>query len=388
MGVPFLDLTRQYAEIRPEVEKVLAEVFSKQNFILGPFGKSLEEGVRTYLGAAQAVGCASGTDAILLALRAFDLKPGEGVLTSSFTFFATAGAVHNAGGRPFFADIDPATFNLSPASVRAFLEGECARRPDGVPVHRATGCPIRVLMPVHLYGLPADMDALGALAREFGLKVIEDGCQAFGALYRGRAVGTLGDAAAFSFFPTKNFGGSGDGGMITTGDESLAERLRKLRVHGSKVRYYHEEIGYNSRLDEVQAAVLTVKLSRVEGWNRKRAEVAARYGELLGRVPAVVTPPVPDGLTHIYHQYVVRVPQRDALKADLESAGIGSMIYYPVPLHMQPCFQFLGYREGDLPETERAAREVLALPIFAELTDAEIQKVAGSVGRFMDGRAG
>jgi dTDP-4-amino-4,6-dideoxygalactose transaminase len=385
MGVPFLDLTRQYARIRPEIESVLADVFTKQNFVLGPYGRSLEQGIQEHLSVPHAVGCASGTDAILLSLRALGVEKGDGVLTSSFTFFATAGAIHNAGGRPFFADIDASTFNLSPASVRAFLAEQCELRGEGVPVHRATGCPIRVLLPVHLYGLPAEMDELNAIAREAGLKVLEDACQAFGARYRGRAVGALGDAAAFSFFPTKNLGGSGDGGMITTPHADLADRLRKLRVHGSKVRYYHEEIGYNSRLDDIQAAVLTVKLRHVEEWNRQRAKVAERYGELLAKVPGLVAPAVPQDRSHIFHQYVLRAPGRDALKAHLDGVGVGSMIYYPVPLHLQPCFAFLGYREGDLPETERAAREVLALPIFAELTDAEIAEVSREVGKFAEG---
>jgi dTDP-4-amino-4,6-dideoxygalactose transaminase len=387
VGIPFLDLTRQYARIKSEVDPVLAEVFTKQNFILGPFGKALEQGVQEHLGVAHAVGCASGTDAILLTLRALGLKPGDGVLTSSFTFFATAGAVHNAGGRPFFADIDPATYNLCPKAVRAFLEGQCQRRADGVPVHKATGVSITVLLPVHLYGLPAEMDELNALAAEYGLKVLEDGCQAFGARYKGKAVGALGHAGAFSFFPTKNFGGSGDGGMVTTQDAALADRLRKIRVHGSKVRYYHEEIGYNSRLDEVQAAVLTVKLRHVETWNRERAQVAALYDTLFEGIPGVVIPAVPGDRTHIFHQYVIRVPRRDALKEHLEGMGIGSMVYYPVPLHLQPCFTFLGYREGDLPETERAAREVLALPIFAELQEAEVRGVARAVAEFLGGSA-
>lgn len=387
MGVPFLDLTRQFRRIQPEIDPVLADVFSKQNFILGPYGKALEQGVQEHLGVEHAVGCASGTDAILLSLRALGLRAGDGVLTSSFTFFATAGAVHNAGGRPFFADVDPASFNVSPAAVRRFLEVQCERREGGVPVHRATGCPIRVLLPVHLYGLPSDMEELCAVAAEYGLKVLEDGCQAFGARYRGKAVGSLGHAAAFSFFPTKNFGGSGDGGMITTPDAELADRLRKLRVHGSKVRYYHEEIGYNSRLDEVQAAVLTVKLRHVETWNRERGEVASLYGQLLKDVSGLVTPSVPPDRTHIYHQYVIRVAKRDELKAHLDGASIGNMIYYPVPLHQQPCFAFLGYREGDLPQTERAAKEVLALPIFAELRQEEVREVAGKVVQFSGGSA-
>lgn len=382
MGVPFLDLTRQYASIRADVDKALGEVLATQHFILGPHGKALEKEVAAHLGAAEAVGVASGTDALLLGLRVLGLKPGEGVLTTSFTFFATAGAIHNAGGRPFFADVDEATFNLDPGAVRRFLETACKRGADGLPVHTATGCTIRVLLPVHLYGLPADMDGLNAVAGEFGLTVFEDACQAYGAGYGGRRVGTLGHMAAFSFFPTKNLGGAGDGGMITTNDASLAEHMRMLRVHGSRERYIHDEIGYNSRLDEVQAAVLRVKLPRVDGWNAQRAKVARWYGEGLAGIPGVVAPTCPEGSSHIYHQYVIRTTRRDELKAHLEGRQIGAMIYYPVPLHLQRCFQFLQCREGDLPVTERAAREVLALPVFAELTESEVAQVCEAVREF------
>ncbi len=382
MPVPFLDLTRQYSQIRAEVEAAVAEVFTTQHFILGPQGKALEQEAAAYLGAGHAVGVASGTDAILLALRCLGLQPGEGVLTSAFTFFATAGAVHNAGGRPFFADIAPDTFNLSPAAVRAFLREECARTDGGLLRHKATGTLIRVLLPVHLYGLPAEMDALGALAKEYGLLLLEDACQSFGAAYRGKRAGVLGDAGTCSFFPTKNLGGAGDGGLVTTNRAEVADRLRRIRVHGSRERYYHDEIGYNSRLDELQAAVLRVKLRRLDGWNARRAAVAAAYNAALEGVGEVRTPRVPDGLTHIYHQYVIRAKERDALKAHLESRGIGCMIYYPVPLHRQNCFLHLGYREGDLPETERAAAEVLALPVMAELSDREVAEVSGAIRDF------
>jgi dTDP-4-amino-4,6-dideoxygalactose transaminase len=386
MGVPFLDLTRQFPAIRPEVENALSEVFKSQHFILGHHGKDLEREVAAHLGTSHAVGVASGTDALLLSLRALGLKPGEGVLTTSFTFFATAGAIHNAGGRPFFADIDPATFNLEPEAVRRFLAEQCTRAGDGRPVHKATGSIISVLLPVHLYGLPADMDGLNSVAAEYGLPVLEDACQAYGASYKGRRVGALGHAAAFSFFPTKNFGGSGDGGMITTSDEALADRLRTLRVHGSRERYIHEEVGFNSRLDEVQAAVLRVKLPRVDGWNRERAKVAKWYGEGLSGLPGVTPPVSPDGYDHIYHQYVIRTTRRDELKAYLADRQIGSMIYYPVPLHAQTCFKFLGYRDGDLPHTEAAAREVLALPVFAELTESEVAEVCQAIRAFHEGQ--
>ncbi len=386
MSVPVLDLTRQYRRIQDEVQRALSEVFESQHFILGSNVSGLESEVARHLGVTQAVGVASGTDALLLGLRALGLKRGEGVLTSAFTFFATAGAVHNAGGRPFFADIDPETFNLSPESVRRFLEEECRRGEDGLPVHDATGTTIRVLLPVHLYGLCADMDALNEIARAHNLTVLEDACQAYGATCRGRRAGALGHVAAFSFFPTKNLGGAGDGGMVTTPDDALADRLRMLRVHGGKARYIHEAVGYNSRLDEVQAAVLRVKLKYVDEWNGERRSRAALYREGLEGLDGVKAPGAPEGYEHIYHQYVIRTTHRDELKAFLADRQIGSMIYYPVPLHLQPCFRFLGYREGDLPETERAAAEVLALPIFAELTGEEISEACEAIRTFHAGR--
>lgn len=386
MPVPFLDLPRQYARIREEVEPAVLKVFETQYFILGPHGKALEEETAKYLGAPHCIGCASGTDAILLAARCLGLGAGEGVLTSSFTFFATAGAVHNAGGRPFFADIDGPTFNLDPAKVRAFLENDCAKDGDGRSVHKATGTVIRGLLPVHLYGLPADMDPLLALAKEFGLFVLEDTCQAFGAEYKGRKAGALGEAGTYSFFPTKNFGGAGDGGLISVKGAAVADRLMRVRVHGSRERYYHDEIGYNSRLDELQAAVLRIKLKWLDTWNTERNAVAKAYGEGLAGIPEVVTPVVPEGRTHIYHQYVIRAQRRDALKDYLQGKGIGSMIYYPVPLHQQNCFQPLGYKTGDLPETERAAAEVLALPVFAELTEGEVGQVCAAIRDFYAGR--
>lgn len=387
MPVPVLDLPRQFARIRPEVEKTLAELFGSQQFILGKHVAGLEREVATNLGAAGAVGVASGTDALLLALRALGLQRGEGVLTSSFTFFATAGAVHNAGGRPFFVDVAPESFNLDPGRVRSFLEGDCRPGPDGLPVHKATGVSIRVLLPVHLYGLCCDMDALNAIAAEHGLKVLEDACQAYGSSYKGRKAGILGDLAAFSFFPTKNLGGAGDGGIIASNDGPLLDHLKVLRVHGSRERYLHEEIGYNSRLDEVQAAVLRIKLRHVDTWNAERVRVASWYGAGLAGVKAVVAPRAPEGYFHIYHQYVIRTPRRDELKQYLQDRQIGSMVYYPVPLHLQPCFRFLGHREGDLPHTERAAREVLALPVFAELRDSEVAEVCGAIRDFHAGRA-
>jgi dTDP-4-amino-4,6-dideoxygalactose transaminase len=387
MPVPFLDLSRQYPTIRSAVEKALAEILASQHFILGDQGKNLEREVAGYVGVREAVGVASGTDALLLGLRALGLRRGEGVLTTSFTFFATAGAIHNAGGRPFFADIQEETFNLDPSAVRRFLEEECRRGPDGLPVHQATGATIRVLLPVHLYGLCCDMDGLNALAKEYRLEVLEDACQAFGSACNGRKAGALGRVAGFSFFPTKNLGGAGDGGVLTTDDASVAARLRLIRVHGSKERYLHEEIGYNSRLDEVQAAVIRTKLPHLDAWNAERGRVASRYAEGLSGLDGVTVPRVPRGYTHIYHQYVIRTAHRDELKTFLADRRIGSMVYYPVPLHLQPCFRFLGYRDGDLPVTERAAREVLALPIFAELTGAESAEVCEAIRAFHSGKS-
>ncbi len=386
MSVPVLDLTRQYRRIETEIQQAVAEVFTSQHFILGKHGKALEQEAALHLGAGHAVGVASGTDALLLGLRVLGLHPGEGVITTPFTFFATAGAIHNAGGRPFFVDVDPETFNLSPRALRRFLDAECVRGEGGRPVHRSTGTTIRVLLPVHLYGLCCDMDALNSLAREWGLLVLEDACQAYGSTYKGRRAGVLGDMAGFSFFPTKNLGGAGDGGLVTTGDPALADALRMWRVHGSRERYVHETIGYNSRLDEVQAAVLRVKLRHVEDWNGERVRVAERYGRALQGIPGVKAPSVPEGYAHIFHQYVIRTAERDALKAFLDGKGIGSMVYYPIPLHLQSCFRFLGYKEGDFPESERAAAEVLALPVFAELSEEEVMEVAQAIRDFHAGR--
>jgi len=385
MTVPVLDLKRQYQEIRDEVTAAVAEIFENQHFILGNNGAELEKECARFLGVPAAVGCASGTDAILLSLKALDLKPGEGVITSSFTFFATAGAIHNARGVPFFVDIEPVTFNLDPSRLRDFLAAECDGSAGRV-VHRKSGTPVRGILPVHLYGASCEMDEILKIAKEYGLFVLEDSCQAFGSKYRGTRVGNFGDLSAFSFFPTKNLGGAGDGGLISASSEDLAKRLRKIRVHGSEKRYYHDEIGYNSRLDEIQAAVLRIKLRRLDKWNAMRREAAERYFRELSGIEGVTPPTAPAHIEHIYHQYVIRAKRRDELKDYLESKGIGSMIYYPVPLHRQVCFEFLGYGKGDLPETEKAADEVLALPIFAELTAEEISEVAREIRNFYAGK--
>lgn len=366
--VPLLDLRAQYETIRAEVEQAVRSVFESQQFILGADVAALEQEVAAYCGVSHAIGCGSGTDALLLALRALDIGPGDEVLTTPFTFFATAGAIANVGARPVFADIDPATFNLDPAQARAVLENHPR---------------IKALLPVHLYGLCADMDPLLTLARERGIPVIEDAAQAIGAEYRGRRAGSMGSIGCFSFFPTKNLGGAGEGGILTTSDEGLAERLRALRVHGSRTRYFHDEVGTNSRLDTLQAAVLRVKLRHLEKWTRRRIELAALYRERLAALGAPVAPPPlpPYPARHVYHQFVIRAPDRDRLRQHLAGRGIGSEIYYPLPLHRQKCFASLGYKEGSFPESERAAREVLALPIYPELPREAVEEICSAVAQ-------
>jgi dTDP-4-amino-4,6-dideoxygalactose transaminase len=374
VNVPLLDLTRQHRTIAGEIADAMRPVIDEQRFILGPAVEKLEREVEQYLGVKRAIGCASGTDAILLAVRAFGVEAGSGaeVVTSPFTFFATAGAVHNAGGRIVFADIEPGTFNLDPDAAEAA-------------VTPAT----RVVMPVHLFGQMADMPAFRALGDRTGTAVIEDAAQAIGARQRtvdGQWIttGTLGDACTFSFFPTKNLGGFGDGGMIVTREDEPAERLMKLRVHGGRQMYHHEEVGFNSRLDALQAAVLSAKLPHLKGWSDRRREHAAFYDDAFAGVDGLVTPVVPEGSESIYNQYTLRVPdgRRDALAAHLREKGVGSSIYYPVPLHMQECFAYLGYREGQFPESERAAREVISIPVFPELAEDERAYVADIIRGF------
>ncbi|HET6762273.1 MAG TPA: DegT/DnrJ/EryC1/StrS family aminotransferase, partial [Longimicrobiaceae bacterium] len=375
MNVPLLDLTRQHATIAGEIADALRPVIEEQRFILGPGVERLERQVEQYLKVPHAIGCASGTDAILLAVRAFGVDHGGervDVVTSPFTFFATAGAVHNAGGRTVFADIEPDTYNLDPAAAEAAITPRTA-----------------IVMPVHLFGQMADMPAFRAMGDRHGVAIIEDAAQAIGARQQGAdgewiTTGTLGDACTFSFFPTKNLGGFGDGGMIVTGDEAVSERLLKLRVHGGRQMYHHEEVGFNSRLDALQAAVLSAKLPHLKSWSDRRREHAAFYDEALAGVDAVVTPVVPEGSETIYNQYTLRIRdgQRDALAAHLREKGVGSSIYYPVPLHLQECFAYLGYKEGQFPESERAAKEVISIPVFPELTTSEREYVAATIRAF------
>lgn len=378
MQVPLLDLKPQYAPLREEIRKILDEVCESQYFILGPRVDAFEAEAARYCGVPHAVGMSSGTDAILAALMAAEVKPGDLVLTTPYSFFATAGCIARLGAIPLFADIDPATFNIDPAAARAAADA---------PPARFRGRPLKALLPVHLYGQSADMEPLLALARERGLAVIEDACQAIGAEYPSpdgpRKTGAMGTAGCFSFFPSKNLGCFGDGGLVTTRDPAFAERLKALRNHGSKVKYHHLMVGGNFRLDALQAAVLSVKLPHLDGWHARRRANAAFYDAAFAG-SAVRPPPCAyagAGLAqpHIYNQYVVRVPQRDQVRAKLAAAGIGCEVYYPVPLHLQECFRDLGYKPGDFPESERAAAESLALPIFPELSEAQRAAVAEAV---------
>jgi dTDP-4-amino-4,6-dideoxygalactose transaminase len=378
MRVPLLDLKPQYAPLAHSMREAIDKVCASQHFILGPAVSELEAALAAYCQCRYGIGVSSGTDALLLALMGLQIGPGDAVITSPFTFFATAGTIARTGARPIFCDIDPATFNLSPLALARVLEQDCERRGADL-VHRASGTRVRALMPVHLYGQLADMDALMGSARAFGLSVIEDAAQAIGAAdARGRRAGSFGDVGCLSFFPTKNLGAFGDAGMCVANDAALAERLTVLRVHGGKPKYYHALIGGNFRIDELQAAVLNVKLPHLEAWSTARARNAAYYDSAFaaaGLTTCVQRPPALPGVRHIYNQYTIRVPGRDALRAHLSERGVGSEIYYPVPLHLQQCFAYLKGRPGDFPESEAAAAQVLALPIYPELTPAQLQYV-------------
>jgi dTDP-4-amino-4,6-dideoxygalactose transaminase len=362
MSVPLLDLTAQYRTISDELDAALMEVVRSQRFILGPAVERLETEIATRVGSRHAIGCASGTDALLLALKALELEPGDEVIIPAFTFFATAGAVWNAGLTPVFCDIDPVTFNVTAETV------------DAVRTPRA-----RAIIPVHLFGQMADMAPIMELAGRYGLAVIEDAAQAIDAAQEmdgaPRQAGSVGTAGAFSFFPSKNLGGFGDGGMITTDDDELAERIRKLRVHGGRQMYHHEMVGTNSRLDALQAAVLSAKLPYLHHWTEARRHNAASYDQHLAGLEGVATPVVAEGNHHVYNQYTIRAAQRDALKQRLDENRIGNAIYYPLPLHLQPCFQELGGGPGDLPIAEEAAREVVSIPVYPELGEEQRAEV-------------
>jgi dTDP-4-amino-4,6-dideoxygalactose transaminase len=383
--VPLLDLKAQFAQIRAEVMPAIDQVCASQHFILGEHVRALEEEIARYCAASAGIGVSSGTDALLLALMALNIGTGDEVITSPFTFFATAGTIARTGARPVFCDIDPVTFNLSPAAVQTFIDDHCAVQGERL-INRATGGRVKALMPVHLYGQSADMDPLMATARQHRLRVIEDAAQAIGTEYKnGVRAGTIGDVGCFSFFPSKNLGAFGDAGLCTTNDAELAEGLRVLRVHGGKPKYFHALIGGNFRIDELQAAVLRVKLKYLDGWTEGRQRNAAYYDAAFasaGLGAKLRTPHVVAGYRHIFNQYVVRAQNRDALRARLTERGIGSEIYYPVPLHLQKCFAYLDYRAGDFPHSERAAEETLALPIYPELTQAQLAHVVATIAEF------
>jgi dTDP-4-amino-4,6-dideoxygalactose transaminase len=362
MPVPMVDLKIQYEAIKEEINSAVLDVIRSTHFILGPHGKALEQEVAAYHGVKHAVAVASGTDALHLALLAAGVARGDEVITTPFTFIATAEAVSYIGAVPAYVDIDPDTFNLDIAKVEAAITKKT-----------------KAIVPVHLYGQPVDMDGLMHIAKKRGLKIIEDCAQSFGAEYRGKKTGALGDLGCFSFFPSKNLGGYGDGGMVITDDAKLAERLLSLRNHGSRVRYYHDEIGFNSRLDEVQAAVLRVKFRRIEEYNAKRRDNAAYYNKYLAGT-GVKTPSEQDNTKHVFHQYTIRVKNRDAVKQKLDAGAVtSSMIYYPVPLHLQAAYRDLGRGPGSLPAAEQAAKEVLSLPMYPELTEAQIKQVIEAV---------
>ena len=369
MNVPLLDITEQNRSLRPEIEAALGRVLDTNAFILGSEVKALEEDLAAYCGTKYAIGCASGSDALLLALMALDVKPGDEVITTPYSFFATVSAITRLGAIPVFVDIDPQTYNLDIGQI----ESKITER-------------TKAIQPVHLYGQCADMSALREVSKSHGIPLAEDAAQAIGAEENGKRAGAMSEIGCFSFYPSKNLGGMGDGGFMTTDDDELAENLFALRVHGSKERYYHKWVGLNSRLDGFQGAVLRVKLPHLDSWSDKRKANADRYSQLFtdaGLTERVGLPFERENVRHIYNQYVVRVPRkRDELKAFMSEKGIGTDIYYPVPLHLQECFEYVGYKLGDFPESEKASRETLALPIFPELKPEQQDYVVETIAQF------
>ncbi|MCC3356915.1 DegT/DnrJ/EryC1/StrS family aminotransferase [Bacillus sp. REN16] len=367
MKVPMLDLSEQYQSLKDEVIKALDDVMSSSSFILGDNVKKLEHDVAAFSHVTHGVGVANGSDALHISLQACGVGPGDEVITTTFTFFATAGAIARAGARPVFVDIDPITFNIDPKEIEKVITNKT-----------------KAIIPVHLYGQAADMDPVLEIAKKHNLYVVDDAAQAIGAEYKGRKVGELGDTTCFSFFPTKNLGAYGDGGMIVTNDEDLAEKMSIIRVHGSKPKYYHHVLGYNSRLDELQAAVLNIKFPHLSEWSELRREKAATYTNLLNEKLSdhVITPKEEKDRYHVFHQYTIRVEKRDELQQFLKENGVASMVYYPVPLHLQPVFAELGYKEGDFPLAEKAAKEALSLPMFPELKKEQQEYIINVIEKF------
>lgn len=357
--IPILDLKRQYEQIGQEIEKEVVDVLRSGSYILGKHNKALESELAEYIGVKHSIALNSGTDALHLALRALDIGPGDEVITVAFTFVATTEAIGIVGAKPVFVDIDADTFNI-----------------DVERIENAITPKTKAILPVHLYGQPCDMDVIMDIARRHDLFVIEDCCQAIGAKYKGKMVGSFGDVGCFSFFPTKNLGAMGDGGLLTTNSQLINDRVIALRNHGGAVRYYHDEIGVNSRLDEIQAAILRVKFKHIDSWNKKRRENAYRYNELFANYEDVQTPTELDDTYCVYHQYTVKIPNRDEVHKLLQEAGIGAMLYYPVPLHLQKVHEYLGVKQGALPVTEHNTTLVISLPMFPELTAEEQKTVA------------
>jgi dTDP-4-amino-4,6-dideoxygalactose transaminase len=394
MRVALLDLSEQYRSLEGEIRAQIAEVLASQRFILGPNGAAFEKAVATYCGAPHTIGVSSGTDALLAVLMALEIGRGDAVITSAYSFFATAGCIARVGATPIFVDIDPATFNLSPAALGSYIDNRCQRDASGK-LHDQSGRPIRAIIPVHLFGLCCDMDPIHIISEKYSLDVIEDAAQAIGAecltAHMGlRKAGTMGEAGCFSFYPSKNLGAAGDAGLIVCRDETLAKRLRICRQHGMEPRYHHQFIGGNFRLDEIQAAILGVKLPYLDRWSAARCAAADFYrGEfrrraLIGKITLPAEPYRKRGLAnhHIYHQYVIRTPRRDELREHLDGHEIETAIYYPLGLHQQKCFDYLDYKRGDFPEAERAASEALALPIYPEISSEAQSYVVNSIAEF------
>ncbi|MEP6808950.1 MAG: DegT/DnrJ/EryC1/StrS family aminotransferase [Chthoniobacterales bacterium] len=394
MRVPLLDLSEQYRALAEPIRAEIDEILSNQRFILGPKVENFERAICEYSGAPHAIGVSSGTDALLAILMAMGIGSGDAVITVSYTFFATAGCIARVGAAPIFVDIDPATYNMAPVALAAYLRLHCQRDPEGRLVNDQ-GAIIRAIMPVHLFGMCCEMDAILQIAREHNLPVIEDAAQAIGAEYphadgTSAQAGTMGETGYFSFYPSKNLGAAGDAGLVVCREEKLAHRIRLCRQHGMEERYFHHFVGGNFRLDEIQAAILQVKLPFLNAWSAGRRAVADNYRKEFTRLGLTSILELPkeayreSGLAnhHIYHQYVVRTPQRDALREHLTRHEIGNAVYYPLGLHQQDCFAYLGYSAGDLPETERASRETLALPIFPELPPAAQTFVAETIAEF------